>query len=416
VCLPAPLAPQVQVRHSAGKRTQGKEKTVFCSMSTNSQYDLIIVGAGPAGISTALHLAKIAPDLIARTLILEKAQHPRHKLCGGGLLADAEVILRELGLDSREVPHCDVDWAHFDYNGQGFRMRAGKKDTYAFRTIRRHEFDAWLADKARQAGFLIQENTAVKRVTVSGPEVLLETDQGEYRTAVVVGADGSNSVVRRFVSPHESTHTARLLEIVTKPRPEQSFHVQANSYFDFMYVPQGILGYSWDFPALENGQPVRVRGIYDSNVYPVKADISLQAALADEFGRHGYRLAEYKLEGHPLRWFEPKSAFSAAHVLLAGDAAGADVLFGEGISIALGYGGLAARAIQEAFIRKDFSFGDYKTTILRSELGKALRRRTWMAKFFYRFRSRFIQALVWRKLGGLVAWVMQTCMIGWASR
>ena len=232
--------------------------------------------------------------------------------------------------------------------------------------------------------------------------MLLETDQGEYRAAAVVGADGSNSLVRRFVIPHEATHTARLLEIVTEPRPEQSFHVQATSYFDFLYVPQGILGYSWDFPALENGQPVRVRGIYDSNVHPVKTDISLQAALADEFGRHGYRLAEYKLEGHPLRWFEPKSAFSAAHVLLAGDAAGADALFGEGISIALGYGELAARAIQEAFLSKDFSFRDYRRIILRSELGKSLRRRTWMAKLFYRLRSRLIQALVWRRLGWLV--------------
>ena len=39
-----------------------------------------------------------------------------------------------------------------------------------------------------------------------------------------------------------------------------------------------------------------------------------------------------------------------------------------------------------------------------------------MAKFFYRLRSRPIQALVWRRLGGVVAWVMQTFMIGWASR
>ena len=385
-------------------------------LANPGSYDLIIVGAGPAGISTALHLAKIAPELIPHTLILEKAHHPRPKLCGGGLLPDAEIILRRLGLDCREVPHCDVDWAHFDYNGQGFRMRAEKKGALAFRTIRRHEFDAWLAGKAHERGFLIQEDTAVKCISASGEELVLETGRGEYRARVVVGADGSNSVVRRFVVPHETTHTARLLEIVTEPRPEKSFHAQANSYFDFMYVPQGILGYSWDFPALEAGRAVRVRGIYDSNVYPVETDISLQSALADEFGRHGYRLAEYKLEGHPLRWFEPKSAFSAPHVLLAGDAAGADALFGEGISIALGYGELAARAIKDAFISKDFGFREYRKSILRSELGKSLGRRTWMAKFYYRLRSRLIQAFVWRKLGWLVTWVMQTYMIGWASR
>ncbi len=379
-------------------------------------FDLIIVGAGPAGISTALHLAKIAPDLTPRTLILEKSRHPRPKLCGGGLLPDAEMILSRLGLDIQEVPHCDVDWAHFDYAGQGFRMRGEKKGTYAFRTIRRYEFDAWLAGKARAQGFLIQEDTAVKRVSVNGEEVRLETDRGDYRAAVVVGADGSNSVVRRLVVPQEATHTARLLEIVTEPRPQGSFHIQADSYFDFMYVPQGILGYSWDFPALEAGRPVRVRGIFDSNVYPLKKGISLPAALEDECGRHGYRPAEYRLEGHPLRWFEPNSAFSAPHVLLAGDAAGADALFGEGISIALGYGELAARAIREAFLSQDFRFRKYRKAILRSEMGRALRRRTGMARLYYRLRSGLIQRLVWRKLGWLVTWVMQTFMIGWARR
>ena len=385
-------------------------------MSNPDRYDLIIVGAGPAGISTALHLAQLEPELVPRTLILEKARHPRHKLCGGGLLADAEVILQALGLDSREVPHYDVDWAWFDYNGQGMRMRADKKAAYAFRTIRRHEFDAWLAGKARARGFLIQEDTSVNRLSVIGSEVLVETDRGEYRASVVVGADGSKSVVRRLVVPHESTHTARLLEIVTEPRPESSFHVQANSYFDFLYVPQGIQGYTWDFPALENGRPVRVRGIYDSNVLPVKTDISLRDALADEFAHHGYRLEEYKLEGHPLRWFEAKSAFSIPHVLLVGDAAGADALFGEGISIALGYGGLAAQAIQAAFASQDFSFQDYQAGLLRSELGRALRRRTWMAKLYYRLRSGIFQAFFWKNFGWLIEWVMQTFMIGWARR
>jgi len=385
-------------------------------MRIPDHYDVIIVGAGPAGISTALHLAQVAPEMVARTLILEKARHPRPKLCGGGILPDAEVILRHLGLDITEIPHYDVDWAHFDFDGRGMKMRGEKKGTFAFRTIRRHEFDAWLAGKARERGFLVHENTSVKGVTVTGSEVVLETDQGEYRASVVVGADGSKSVVRRAVIPQEKTHTARLLEILTEPRPEKSFHIQTDSYFDFLYIPQGILGYTWDFPALENGRPVRVRGIYDSNVYPTKTDISLRAALAAEFGRHGYSLDEYKLEGHPLRWFEARSVFAAPRVLLVGDAAGTDALFGEGISAALGYGRFAAQAIKKAFAKRDFTFRDYKTILLRSELGKALRRRTWLAKFFYRLRSRLIQAFVWRKLGWFIEWVMQTFMIGWAHR
>ncbi len=209
-------------------------------MVSSDRFDIIIVGAGPAGISTALHLAQMAPEMVGHTLILEKARHPRPKLCGGGLIPDAEFILQSLGLDIREVAHCDVDWAHFDYNGRGMRMRGEKAGTFAFRTIRRHEFDVWLAGKARACGFIIHEKTSVKRISVNGSEVLLETDQGGYRATVVVGADGSKSVVRRLVVPRESTHTARLLEIVTEPRPEKSSHIQANSYFDFLYVPQGI--------------------------------------------------------------------------------------------------------------------------------------------------------------------------------
>jgi flavin-dependent dehydrogenase len=385
-------------------------------MDEERDYDVIIVGAGPAGISTALHLARIAPELIGRTLILEKARHPRHKLCGGGILADAEYILQELGLDITEVPHCDVDWAHFDYAGKGFRMRSERKGAFAFRTIRRHEFDAWLAEKARGRGFRILEEITVRNVTVHPSEVVVQTDQGEFHAAIVVGADGSKSVVRRAVAPRERSHTARLLEVVTEPRPERSFHIQADSYFEFLYLPEGILGYSWDFPALEAGKPVRVRGIYDANIYPVEKSTPLTEALANEFRQHGYDLSEYSLEGHPLRWFEPRSLFACPRVLLAGDAAGSDALFGEGISIALGYGRLAAEEIQNAFGKGDFRFEGYKRRIMGSEMGRSLWRRTLMAKVFSRFRAIWFQKILWRRSGRIVEWVMQHYMIGWAKR
>jgi flavin-dependent dehydrogenase len=79
--------------------------------------DLLILGSGPGGLSTALHLAQIAPHLAPRILILEKEHYPRFKLCAGGLVADAEVVLERLGLDLREVPHVIVDMAHFDFAG-----------------------------------------------------------------------------------------------------------------------------------------------------------------------------------------------------------------------------------------------------------------------------------------------------------
>jgi flavin-dependent dehydrogenase len=385
-------------------------------MPTINHFDIIIVGAGPAGLSTALHLARIAPELVSRTLILEKAHHPRPKLCGGGLLPDAEVVLETLGLDVTEIPHTDVDWAHFDYNGKGLRLRGEKGKPFAFRVIRRHEFDAWLAGKAKSRGMEIREGVTVKGIQQAADCIIVETDAGAFTAQVVVGADGANSLVRRAIVPPEALHVARLLEIVTGPIPEKSPHRQGDAYFDFVVVPQGIQGYVWDFPAVENGSPVRVRGIYDSNVHPYQADVPLRFALDEEFGRHGLHLSDYKLAGHPLRWFDAKSVFSASHILLVGDAAGVDAIFGEGISLSLGYGALAAQAILQAFQRQDFSFRSYKRSLLRSELGLALRRRTWWAKFIYALRLPLFQAILWRVLKWIVEWIARASLIGWARR
>lgn len=378
--------------------------------------DVIIVGAGPAGLSTALHLAQRAPGLIARTLILEKATHPRHKLCGGGILPDGERILAGLGLDLGEIPHCDVDWAHFDFNGQGFRMRAEPERDYAFRTIQRSEFDAWLADKARTLGFQIHEGTRVNALQVEEGGVWLDTSRGRYHACVVVGADGSNSLVRRAVAPLARLHTARTLEVATGLGPSDPRHKPANSYFDFFVVPPGIQGYVWDFPALKDGKAVRVRGIFDSNCLPRQGTLTLRAGLEQELLRHGLQPGDFSMESFPIRWFDPRSPLAAPRLLLAGDAAGSDALYGEGISLALGYGAFAARTLVEAFEHNDFSFSTYKDTLLRSELGKVLVRRTWLARAFYLFRFAPVQAFFWRRLGWIVRPLVRRIVIGWAKR
>jgi flavin-dependent dehydrogenase len=251
-------------------------------------YDIIIVGAGPSGISTALHLAQLAPDLAARTLVLEKAHHPRPKLCAGGLVIDAEVILRRLGLDVDEVPHADADVAHFDFEGRGLNVRVPR--THALRMVRRDEFDAWLAGKARARGIAIQEGVTVIGV-VPGPDgVTVATDRGEMRARVVVGADGSNGIVRRSILPDSAVRTARVLEVLTPPPDGSSGHKPGEAYFEFACVPGGIAGYTWDFPTQLKGEPMQCWGVYDTNLLAGGERPPLRDVLAEEMARAGYRL------------------------------------------------------------------------------------------------------------------------------
>jgi flavin-dependent dehydrogenase len=395
-------------------------------------YDIIVIGGGPAGLSTALYLQRIAPHLSDRILILERERYPRFKLCAGGLVLDAELLLQRLGLDVREVPHVDSKQINFEFKGKGLAIRVPRK--HALRVIRRDEFDNWLARKAESRGVEIRESVTVKNVSPDQYGVTIETDQGNFRAQVVVGADGSNGITRRCIFPNAPVHTARVLEILTPeydviaseakqspPKTEIASGKNAprndnHAFFEFSPVPSNVAGYIWDFPTQVKGEPMRCWGIYDTNLLASETRPPLKEPLAEEMSRFGFDLNNYEIKGYPIRWFSPRNPMSAPRVLLVGDAAGADPLLGEGISMAIGYGALAAREISEAFQRGDFSFGKYKRRVMQSGLGQSLFARWFIAHVIYSLKWTWFQTFMWRvlkPLGVLVAWLF---VLNWGRR
>ncbi len=374
-------------------------------------YDVLIVGSGPAGCSTALHLARLAPGLTHRIAVLERGSHPRHKLCGGGLVTDADTILRDLGLDVSEVPQVDARWANLLWQGRGLRMQL---DGLAFHVVRRREFDHWLVDRVRDQGIAVHENTEVLAVRRRPDGVEVTTSRGVFRARALVGADGSKGRCRRLIAGDEGP-VARLLEVMIPPPHGPSAPPDDEAIFEFRHVPAGVQGYFWSFPMKIDGRPMRNLGIFDSRVRDAPLAGSLKRYLELELEAHGVHLADCKTEGHPTHLYSPRSILSAPHILLAGDAAGVDPLLGEGISPALGYGNLAARALLDAFARDDFRFTDYTRRVAASPLGRSLRIRRLAARLVYGVRSPLLHRLLWWHLRPLLRRFVGDHVFGWAK-
>ncbi|MFQ5343228.1 MAG: hypothetical protein ACE5F6_16945, partial [Anaerolineae bacterium] len=225
----------------------------------------------------------------------------------------------------------------------------------------------------------------------------VETTQGKLQARAVVAADGANSTVRQRMGLNQSPNRiSRLIEVLTPEDPNNTPEfVDHTAVFDFDCVPDGVQGYVWDFPSLINGQAHMNRGVFDSRVHPhLHGD--LRQALQQALRARRRSLADYELKGHPERWFDRAATFAVPGVLLVGDAAGVDPLFGEGISHALVYGGLAAQELVHAFTHGDFGFAGYRQRVLNSHLGRDLTLKTRLARLAYGpFHHRQILHLCW---------------------
>ncbi|GIW43205.1 MAG: hypothetical protein KatS3mg077_0487 [Candidatus Binatia bacterium] len=344
--------------------------------SRAESWPVVIIGAGPAGTATALFLAELAPDLASQTLVLDRAVHPRFKVCAGGLIPQTRRCLNDLGVDLN-IPHVTVARAIA-------RTPVGSVEHVeesSLTVVRRDEFDALLVSQCMQKGVRVRQAEKALDVREEADHVRVVTERALYRASIVVGADGSGSLVRRrLFGRAEDTVGRAIMSDIPLTDATMWERAEGQCEFDFRAVADGLRGYAWIFPCRIQGALYWNIGVYASQAqgsgFPMRT--LLARTMSNVVGSSSSRVYAY-----PIRLYRPGVRIARRHALLVGDAAGVDPLMGEGISFAMEYGRVAAETIVAAWKRGDCVVAEYQQRVEQSWLGRKLRRLSWLESMMY---------------------------------
>jgi len=341
-------------------------------------YEIIIAGAGPAGSAAALQLHKLDHDLAKSVLLLDKAVFPRPKLCAGAVSTEGKVALERLGVNF-DLPSIPIHLTKFVLPTGCLTFQ----QLNHFSIIRREEFDHHLFQAARDRGVVTRDGEAVENVVRTADEVIVQTSKGEYRTKVLIAADGANSIARTKLGLGRVGRVMIGMEVIA-PLVDASIPGFLEHMIHLYLEPlnHSVPGYCWVFPAVNQGHPLVSLGIMAAP-FGKEEVTSVKAVFANWLSGLGLDLDSFELKAHPALRYEPRASCSQRRVLFAGDAAGVEPLFGEGITSAIVLGTVAAQSAHKAIRSGDFSFTDYEKQIRSSSIGSMMRRRHMVAKRLY---------------------------------
>ena len=349
-------------------------------------FDVIIVGAGPAGTTAALYAHRLGLNCI----LLDKAVFPRDKICGDALSGKSVRIMRELGildelnnLDGSEINRITFGSPkniQFDVNLKG--TQNNDQITKGF-VIPREIFDNYLFEKADAVtetlqGFSVKD-LIIENDCVMG--IIGKTKNGieeEIRAPIVMGCDGSNSIVARKLGLYEMEmdHTSVAVRCYYEGVKGLTDQIELH------YVKEVNPGYFWLFPAGDGRANIGI-GLSKSDM---KKENRTLRQIMDEVTQTEYfkeRFADAKQLERPVGWNLPLGSIHRKNhgngFMLLGDAAGlVDPFTGEGIGNAMVSGQYAMEVAAKSKLSGDFSekaFAEYDELLWR-DIGKELRTST----------------------------------------
>ena len=335
-----------------------------------TDYDVLIVGGGPAGISTWLHLNLYNPDLATKTIVIDKDIFPREKLCGGGIGGWSGYVLKRLNI-SLDIPRLSISDIEFVSGKKTFTLH----QPHCFTMVQRIDFDHLLVKEARKRGLTLYESEQFIDFRYDGGSLLVRTDKNIYKVKVLIGADGALSRVRKSMDVSNKPHIAPTLEIFSPAHDEvDKEFVDRKITVDLSYITQGLQGYIWHVPHIKNGNGFIGHGMVDFHIHENKPKANMANIFSEVLQSRNISLDKAHWRGHPIRWYANEDVISVPQVLLVGDAVGIEPAFGGGIHFALSYGEVAAKTVIDAFRSNDFHFMDYNKKIQSHLIGK------WIAK------------------------------------
>lgn len=299
-------------------------------------WDVIVIGAGPAGSSAA----RAAANGGASVLLLDRAVFPRYKTCGGGIVGESEHYIPDSALWTIEQRVNEV----FFTNRQKWPVRHHEQTPF-LGMVRREEFDQALVDEAKAAGVRFCDGESARGISEADGVVTVRTSTRKLAARVVIGADGTSGRVGRYVGVDcERVDLGLEYEIQTTPSRED---LVGKVLLDWGKAPGS---YAWVFPKRDS----LTVGVIQRKGHPDQT-----RAYLYEWVRH-LGLDAFPVvtsSGHLTQWRKPGSPLRLGSVLVTGDAAGLlEPWTREGISFALRSGTWAGEAAARAVSGAAFEF------------------------------------------------------------